>query len=42
MMARAQASFNAELLIGSMVIVGAIGYLLNILFHWLERKVTHA
>jgi ABC-type nitrate/sulfonate/bicarbonate transport system permease component len=42
MMARAQAAFNAELLIGSMVIVGVIGYLLNILFHWFERKVTHA
>ena len=42
MMARAQASFNAELLIGSMVIVGVIGYLLNILFLWLQRKLTHA
>lgn len=42
MMARAQASFNAELLIGSMVIVGVIGYLLNSLFQWFQRRVTHA
>jgi len=42
MMARAQASFNPELLIGGMVIVGVIGYLLNTLFLWFQRKVTHA
>ncbi len=41
MMARAQASFNPELLIGSMVIVGLIGYFLNALFQWFQHKVTH-
>ncbi len=42
MMARAQASFNAELLIGSMVVVAVVGYLINMSFHSLERKVIHA
>ena len=40
MMVRAQASFKPELVIGGMVIVGLVGYLLNALFLWLQRKVT--
>ena len=42
MMARAQASFKPELVIGGMVLVGLVGYLLNALFLWLQGKVTHA
>lgn len=41
MMLRAQAAFNAELVIGCMVVVGAVGYLLNASFLWVQRKVFH-
>ncbi len=41
MMLRAQASFNSELVIGCMVLVGAVGYVLNALFLWMQRKVFH-
>jgi ABC-type nitrate/sulfonate/bicarbonate transport system permease component len=41
MMLRAQASFNSELVIGCMVLVGAVGYVLNALFLLVQRKVFH-
>ena len=42
MIVRAQASFKPALVIGGMVIIGLIGYLLNAMFLWCQRKVAHA
>lgn len=41
MMLRAQAAFRPDLVIGAMLIVGLVGYLLNTLFLWLQRRVVH-
>ena len=42
MIVRAQASFQAELVIGGMVVIGIVGYLLNVLFLWVQRRLIHA
>ena len=41
LMLRAQAAFRPDLVIGCMLLVGAIGYLLNLLFLRLQRLVVH-
>ena len=41
MMARAQAAFDAELVIGGMLIVALVGYLLNLSFIGLQRRLIH-
>ncbi len=41
MMARAQAAFDAELVIGGMLIVALVGYLLNLLFVGVQRRLVH-
>lgn len=42
MMFRAQVAFKSELVIGCMVVVGAVGYLLNAMFLWAQSRVSHA
>lgn len=42
MIVRAQASFRPDLVIGGMLVVGIVGYLLNMLFLILQRRITHA
>ncbi len=42
MIVRAQASYQPELVIGGMLIVGIVGYFLNALFMVLQRRLTHA
>ncbi len=42
MILRAQAAFRADLVIGGMLVVGVVGYLLNVLFLRLQRWIVHA
>lgn len=42
MIVRAQASFQPALVIGGMLVVGIVGYLLNMLFLVAQRRITHA
>lgn len=41
MVGRAQATRQPDLIIGGMLVIGVVGYLLNAIFVWLQRKVTH-
>ena len=41
MILRAQAAFRPDLVIGGMIVVGIVGYLLNMLFLQLQRRVIH-
>ncbi|MFI5015347.1 MAG: ABC transporter permease [Hyphomicrobiales bacterium] len=41
MIGRAQAAFRPDLVIGGMVVIGIIGYALNALFVWGQRRLTH-
>jgi len=41
MILRAQAAFRPDLVIGGMLVVGVVGYLLNMLFLQLQRRVIH-
>ena len=41
MIVRAQASYQPEVVIGGMVVVGIVGYLLNMLFVLAQRRITH-
>lgn len=42
MIVRAQASYQPELVIGGMLVVGVVGYALNAVFMVLQRRLTHA
>lgn len=42
MIVRAQASFQPALVIGGMLVIGIVGYLLNMLFLIAQRRITHA
>ena len=41
MILRAQAAFRPDLVIGGMLVVGLVGYLLNVLFVRLQRRLVH-
>ena len=41
LMARAQASFHPDVVIGVMLVVGLVGFLLNMLFLQVQKRVTH-
>lgn len=41
MMLRAQAAFRPDLVIGGMLVVGIVGYVLNMFFLWLQRQLIH-
>jgi ABC-type nitrate/sulfonate/bicarbonate transport system permease component len=41
MILRAQAAFRPDLVIGGMFVVGVVGYLLNVLFVKLQRRLIH-